>query len=522
MSSEQERAIERRLQVADEAARRGDVSGTIAALRFVARRAPNPLPVLTELGRYCLRHGRVGDALDAYRGAIDRHPGSPALHFNLAWLAQQDGRAQFALDQYDRALTLGIERPEELHLNRANVLAEMLGDPVGARAELERALALAPRYVPAMLNLGNLHEQAGDREAARAAFQRALDIEPGSTTALARLADTVDFSRTDATDDALLDRLRSALDTTPDPDLQFALGRALEQRGAYDEAWRHYGAGNSSDRERWPAYDAEGVDRAIDRLIAVCTPAWVASLATDRTDEPVFICGMFRSGSTLLEQMLAAHPAFAPLGEREFFPRLVARHLPAYPAGLETLTRSGLAPWSAAYIGEAAGRVPPGVRPTDKRPDNVFLLGLIKAMFPRARFLVTSRDWRDVASSIYATRLGPALPYATDLRDIAHQHRAQTRLVDHWQRMFGADLQIVGYERLVRDPKAALGAVLASWSISWDERCLDFPSLRNPVRTASVWQVRGPLTAGSIGRWRRFEQPFVAAFGEGVRDGTSG
>lgn len=152
-------------------------------------------------------------------------------------------------------------------------------------------------------------------------------------------------------------------------------------------------------------------------------------------------------------------------------------------------------------------------RLTDKRPDNFLYIGLIKSVLPSAKFVVTDRDWRDIATSIYSVRLGPSQAYSTNLQDIRHYIDLQSELVDHWEEMLGSDLVRVSYEDLVRHPRTTVGELLEWFGEAWDERCLSFHELNNNVRTASVWQVREPLHCNSIGRWQNYQRQFVDAFG---------
>jgi len=487
----------------------GKVDLAIDALRRIVRRAPKPLEALDELSRYCLQHGRIEPVLAAWDRFFKLHENSAAGHFNFAWYIGRFGRVRLALSHYERALALGIERPEEVHLNRARLYAEVLHDDATARAELERALELKSDYIPALLNLGNLAEQSGDVAEARRRFGAALEIDPRHPTALARWADTMNFAESTPEHAALLERLREHATSATDADLSFALGRALEQRGEYAGSWTHYEAANKLDAPTLPPYRPLVIEQGVTRLREVCTPEWLAERQTEVTFAPLFICGMFRSGSTLLEQMLAAHPAFKPAGERDFLPRLVATQLPGYPQDVERLDRATLTVWAQAYADEAKEIHGDDRRLTDKRPDNVLHLGLARALFPRARVIITERDERDVATSLFATRLGAAASYATDLANTRHYLQQMQRLIAHWQELWGSDLLVVNYERLVSDPRAELGRVLDWLGEPWDERCLAFHQLRNPVRTASVLQVRRPLNSDSVGRWRRFEDRFV-------------
>jgi tetratricopeptide (TPR) repeat protein len=164
------------------------VDQQILELQRRARTAVDAGALLVQLGNLCLRHHRLDEALSAFRQVIDSGRGSAVLRFNYGWFAKQAGRPHLALDQYAKALALGIKQPEEVHLNRANVYSELLLDSTSALKELEAALKLNPGYFPAWLNLGNLYEQMGQVNESRAAFMRALEIDPSSSSALARLA----------------------------------------------------------------------------------------------------------------------------------------------------------------------------------------------------------------------------------------------------------------------------------------------------------------------------------------------
>lgn len=488
------------------------VDQQILELQRRVRTAVDPGGLLLQLGNLCLRHHRLDEALSAYRQVIDSRGVAATLCFNYGWFAKQAGKPHLALDQYARALAAGIRQPEEVHLNRSNVYSELLLDSGAALKELEIALTLNPRYLSAWLNLGNLFEQMGEVDRSRAAFARCLELDPSNPVALARLADSTNFALDDDFARSLERKLDMISKTVREPDLHFALGRAAEQQGRYSEAWTQYSAANAIDRAIQPPYVHERIDQQVSRVIELCDEKWLRQKSSAQVFAPVFICGSFRSGSTLLEQILAAHPGFVPGGEQEFFPRLVDRYFPSYPDELIDVRATRLSAWAKAYRSDIQVPLARDAHFTDKRPDNLFYLGLIKAMFPRAKILVTLRDWRDSAISIFSTRLSSRLPYATDISNIRHQLQAQDRLIRHWSALFKEDMNIVRYESLVEDPEATLSPILAMFGLSWDERYLDFYKSNRPVRTASVLQVRSPMNRKSIGRWRRFESCVPVGF----------
>jgi tetratricopeptide (TPR) repeat protein len=456
----------------------------------------------------------LAPVLDAYRRYLVDHPGSANAAFNCAYYLAKDAQFEAAVDTYRLALELGVKNPEEAHLNMANILMDHLHQDTSAQDAFRAALAINPRYAAAHYNLGNLFEQRGDREQAIASFEKCLELEPGNETALARIADSHRFG---SEDDPLLKRLTLAIKKSEGSDLCFALGRAHEQIGNFDLAWRHFTRANQIDGKNLPPYRPEQTETLFREIASQCSADWI-SRVEGSSHEPVFICGMFRTGSTLLERVLGAHASFVSGGESEFFPRLVARELPAYPDGLNTIADDQPPIWRKQHAEYAATLTGGARRLTDKRPDNFLYIGLIKAVLPSAKFIVTERDWRDVATSIFCTRLGMKQNYATTLKHIRHYIELQKQLVDHWHSVLGPGLIRVQYEELVKKPREVIGRLLEDLGEDWDDRCLQFDKLGGTVSTASVWQVRQPIHSRSIGRWSRYRSAFIEAFGEGFDD----
>ena len=451
--------------------------------------------------------GRVAEAIAAYEAALALRPGLPNAWYNLARLQRRAGRPEAALASYAKALAHGVSEPEEIHLNRAVLYADDLARSDAAEAELKRALEINPQYLPAHLNLGNLYEDRGDRPNARTAYERALAIAPADALALARLAGVADLA---GPEDPLLGRLRAAIaaadgDCGARADLGFALGAALDRLGAYDEAFAAYGAANSASRlGSGASYDRAAQERSVDRLIAAF-PRPAEPRPGEVDEAPIFICGMFRSGSTLAEQILARHEAVTPGGELGLVPGLAARLQP-YPEAAGAATPEVLSGLRSAYLA-ALRRVHPGRGlVTDKRPDNFLHIGLIKSLFPEARIVHTRRQPPDNLLSLYFLHLDPAMAYAQDLGDAAHWYGQYLRLMAHWRALYPDDIHDVVYDALVADPPPHIEALLGFCGLSWSEACLSFHEADNAVRTASAAQVREPLYQRSSGRWRNYER----------------
>jgi len=479
-----------------------------------------------------LRGQRYEEAIAAYRSCLATDPTRADGWFNLAWALRHTGRFEQALDAYADALRHGADMPEQIHLNRAAILSGQLHRDDDALRELEASLARAPGYFPALVNLGNLHEERGERDAATGCYRRVLDLQAFDPSqrnlqaeALARLAQ---LHPPASSDDPMLARLEAIaalpdLDDTIRANLLFSLGRARDRLDQPASAFRAFTTAKQHAHRRHPAYAAATGERVTQALL--CAPAPVRRTpASGEGAVPLFICGMFRSGSTLLEQILAGHPAVAAGGEMDTLPRMVATDLAPFPSSMATLDTTALDTLARRYHAARSVRVPDadGVRyVTDKRPDNYRLIGLIRALFPDARIVLTTRHPLDTCLSIFMQHLNPrACPYAGSLMDIGHHYLQYRRLMEHWLREHPGHVDTFDYDAFVAAPRSTLQPLMNRLGLDWNPALLEFHRRRDSVRTASYWQVRRPLYTEASGRWRRYAaelEPLRALLaGEGV------
>ncbi len=454
------------------------------------------------------RQNRVPEAIDAYQGILRRWPGLAECWFNLAVLQRQDRRMADALDSYQKALDAGISRAEEVHLNRSVIYTDYLGQHAAAERELKFALSINPAFIPAQLNLANLCEDLGRRAEAQGIYARILAIDPRCFEALARLANLQQPGLTDSSlvaqlEHALADPTASAAERAS---LGFALGRILDAAGEYKTAFAAIEAANRASRASAAPHVAR-YDRAqqhafVDRLIAGGTAR--LGHARPMRPRPIFICGMFRSGSTLTEQLLAGLPGVAAGGEIEFLPRLAGSELKPFPESLATLSPQRLGDIAERYRAELARVSHDAAYVIDKRPDNFLYIGLIKSLFPDARIVHTTRNPLDNCLSIYFLHLDQSMSYALDLMDTGHYFREYRRLMAHWKSKFAPDIFDFDYDALVSEPKPTLQRLCTFLGL---ESSSDVPQVAPAVRaikTASHWQVREPLYRSSSGRSRHY------------------
>lgn len=452
-----------------------------------------------------LQAGRLAEAREVYAqversGALD---GDDC--YNLGWLLRQLGEPAKALEAYGRALQLGAPGVPEILLNRAVLLAEDLGQPQQALQETERALQLDPDFVPAWLNLGNLHEQLGRRGPARAACEQVLRRQPGHALALARLSG---LAQDDAERELRVQALRAALrpgrgSPAERADLGFALARALDALGRHDEAFEALRQAHAAaDRMARTRYDPAAHERMVDQLIAVFDRPLPALPAVPQDLRPVFICGLFRSGSSLTEQILASHPEVTPAGEFPALPRLAASVMRR--AGAGGVSEQALVGLREGYRRAVREAFPKAGVLTDKRMENFLHIGLIRAAWPEARIVHTCRDALDLGLAVYFQHLDDTMPWARSLEHIGHWHRQYRRLMAHWQQLHGPAILDLPYEALVHSPEPHIRALLAHCGLGWHEACLRPHEAPTQVRTPSTWQVREPMHGRSAGRASRY------------------
>jgi tetratricopeptide (TPR) repeat protein len=454
---------------------------------------------------------RYPEAAVAWQAYLAARPGDGDAWYNLGRVLRRLHRLNDALSAYAEALRQGGRDPWEVHLNRGVILSDDLQRPEDAQAELETALKLNPAYVPAWLNLGNLHEDRGRREPARHAYQQAQALRPGDPMALSRLAGLVDpVSR----DEPMIGQLRGALAGIQGTDggamldradLGFSLGRLLDAAGAYDEAFAAYAEANRASAVigagRGVRYNREATEAVVDKLVAIQPPA--LEPLSDDGPSPVFICGMFRSGSTLVEQILGAHSRVSTGGEMDLLPAIARNAFNPFPEALAVLDVDSRQKLRDAYLGGLRERVPAAQVMTDKRPDNILYISLAKALFPKAKIIHTVRDPMDNCLSVYFLHL--SMPYALDLEDTAHWLAQERRLAAHWKTLWSDDVHTVEYDALVARQEPVVRDLLDFCGLDWEPGVMDFHTRGGPVRTASVWQVREPMHQRSSGRARNYE-----------------
>lgn len=478
-------------------------------LKACLKRDPFDARAIRMLAELAGRIGRNRDAETLLRRALELAPGFTAARANLAIVLYRLNRPTDALAELDTLLAV-----EPDHLGHANLKAAALGrlgDFGEAIALYEGVLAAAPAQPKVWMSFGHMLKTVGRQADAVAAYRRAIALRPELGEAWWSLANlkTVRF------DDADIAAMEGALEQAglADDDrlhLDFALGKAWEDRGKANRSFAHYASGNALRRAQI-VYDADETRNFVDRSIALLTPDFFAERAGwgCPAPDPIFILGMPRAGSTLIEQILASHSAVEGTTELPDLP-VIARRVADYPAGLATLTADEARALGEEYLKRAAVQRRTD-RPffIDKLPNNWAHVGLIRLILPNARIIDARRDARACCFSNFKQHFarGQAFSYALD--DMGHYYRDYVRLMAHIDAVLPGRVDRVIHEALVDEPEAGIRALLAACRLPFEPACLSFHQTERAVRTASSEQVRQPIFRGGDEAWR----PFAAHLG---------
>jgi tetratricopeptide (TPR) repeat protein len=469
------------------------------------------------LGNVFKDQGRNADAGECYTRAIEIKPDFPEAHNHLGNVLLHQGKPMDALAHYERSVALKPDFPEA-HYNMGNVL-QSRGELMRAVTCYERAIALKPDFAEARHNLGNTLLDQGKLEEARLAYEEAISLAPKSGRFYRSL---VKASRVVTKDHHLeaMERLArdiASLSITDQIELHFALGNAYTDLEQHDRSFSHLLEGNALKR-RELGYDEATTLGVFDRMRAVFTADLMSGMrgAGDASKIPIFIVGMLRSGTTLVEQILASHPKVYGAGELRHFSHLAAS-LPGFPEIVRGLSAERLRQLGASYVDAVRAMAPEAERITDKMPGNFALAGLIHLALPNARIIHMRRDPIDTCLSCFSILFTNGQPYSYDLVELGRYYKAYEELMEHWRSVLPPGVMLeVHYEDVVSDLERQVRRVVAHCGLEWNDACLEFHEVRRTVRTASAAQVREPIYRSSMGRWRRYQEllrPLITELG---------
>lgn len=508
-------------------------SGRWDAAESVLRRrlheAPEDVAAHSLAAAIASRRGDDAVAETSLKRVLQQAPCHAAARELLAELLIRVGRMDEALPLIERSLaakpqnrSLLILQAEALRL--AGRHAEGLGIVTGLLAD-------HPQHADVWLIAGNQQRFMGKAQEAVEAYQRAIALRPGYGEAYWAVSN-LKTSRFGAADiDNMRGALAAAASSSPDvTHLEFALGKALEDEGRYAESFAHYARGNARARSECN-YDANATTQFVRRSTAACTEGFFAERGNwgSEAADPIFIVGLPRCGSTLLEQILASHSRVEGTRELAEIPTL-ARQLASsarggpvqYPESLGSLRQSDIDAMAARYLARTRAYRPLGKqRFVDKMLGNFLNIGLIQLMFPRAAIIDCRRHPMACGFAIYKQLFNPGMNFAYDLKEIGLYYRDYATLMHHMGNVLPGRIHRIQYERLIVDTQNEVRRLLEHCGLPFEEQCLRFHENERVAQTISSEQVRRPIYSEGIEQWRHFEpwlNPLKAALGDALGD----
>lgn len=484
-------------------------------------------------------HNDFDQAISSYQTAVSLDPKRVAGWVNIAICCRARKDYDAALKALDKAV--GAD-PSSFHAyyNRGLVHCDRK-DMVPALADLEKAAELGPDIPEVHYQLGFLRELAREHDKAISSYGKYLKIDRNNPavhtnlgaclqmvgqfalaaehfhTAIGQQPDNgraqylLACSDQAQSDPETMSRIEQQLRRPDLPPAQriymhFAAGRLYERTGDYDRAFSQYKSGN----------DLRGASYRFDRAAFADLPDRIAEAfpkdifsrhrgAGDPSERPVFVVGVPRSGTTLVEQIIAAHPDAYGAGELANLSSIGATPGDDYPANVAALTGDDISRLAERYLADYPAASAKASKVVDKTPGNALALGMIALMFPNARIIHCSRDPMDTCWSCYSQNFISDVVYSCDFDNLAAYHGGHDRTMAHWRTVLPEPVLEVRYEQIIADPEASIRRIVEFCGLEWDDRCLAFHEHDRVVNTTSLWQVRKPLFTSSIGKWKNFE-----------------
>ena len=523
----------------------GDLTSAESLYREVIEADPRQTDALHYLGLILQQRGSVRDAIGLLKQAVEIRADDPACWNNLGNMLSETKRSLEAVGAYQEAVRLkpdhvnaiynlglvlldtgdsqaavkSIRRGLELEPNDAEMW-NSLGEALTRAQSFDEALdafqtayRLAPDFAEACNNLGLAFLDRGESQTAIDHFHEALRLSPGMPEALANLARSRRFTVEDRDQlDVMARVLRSgSIDERGRALLHFSLGKVYDDCGEYDRAFEHYTSGNDLKAQQ-NRFDSQRHTDLVTRTVAAFSAESLGQFRGLGSDDksPVFIIGMPRSGSSLVEQIVASHPNAVGVGEFGYLTELCHRLSSElatendYPECVAAIDRAAATRLSQGYLDALRKGAKGAERVTDKMLTNFLYLGIIDVLFPKAKVIHCRRDARDVCLSNYFQLFGAGQFYSYGLDSIATYYRDYLRLMTHWSEVLTIEVNDVVYEELVHDQETVSRSLIDYCGLPWDDTCLSFHQTRRSVHTASNWQVRQRVYRGSVGRWRNY------------------
>ncbi len=500
---------------------RGQLAKAEKILRSVTQVEPdNPVAKLL-LATTLLRRGRLQQARRLLEKLVAMGNKSEDTWSQLGEVKMQLGDFDGATNCFRHAV--GIDPDSEDSWRRLAGAQLLAGQHDDAIDSFRRAIELWPDYAQAWIELGQLYQIIGDSSNAVICLDKALDVDPKATSAYLLLATSGQLKNNPARVAAMREMYeRAALSDEQRSSLAFALARVCESEKNYDQAFEFLLTANRLARLR-VRFSVPDESEKFDKIRKYYNAERIASMQVKRKSKtiPVFIIGLPRSGTTLVEQILDSHPEVLGGGELPILERL-CKELDQitgmeYPDGLDKLTQDHFRDLGDQYLKELRRQSDTKHVITDKQPNNIKNVGLIRIALPEAKIVHVHRDPMAICTSIWRNHFHSGVAYGNELTELGRYYCLYAKLMSHWRAALGPTMHEVCYETLVDNTDDTIRSMLEYCGLEFDTACLNFHESSRPVRTMSDQQVRRPIYRDAVSAWKHYEAhlgPLVQAIGD--------
>ncbi len=490
----------------------GNLEDAATCYQKIVQIQPDHTAAYQNLGNVRLQQGNLAAAIAAYQQTIRIAPDDACVHNNLgvAWLKQ--GNLVEAEKSFREAIRVKSDYTEAC--SNLGIALKDQGKLEEAEAALRQALDINPDDADSYYNLGNVLLSQGKLKEAGNAYSQTLQIRPDYTEAFRSLSNLKRYSEID--DETLkVEALYHSPDISNEKQMHlgFALGKIYEDIESHEKSIEYITQANRLFRSSYN-YDIAEDKAFFDLVTNIFDNTFMDQHQSSGSDDktPIFIVGMPRSGTSLVEQILASHPQVYGAGELLYLKQVILRACGGSPGynflkNIEKLKQDDFANLGNEYVAEIRSHSASANYITDKLPHNFFYLGMIKVILPHAKIIHCQRGPLDNCLSIYKNYFSDCQRYAYDLAELGEYFRFYQELMEHWHRVLPiGSIYDIQYEAVVADQEQQTKALLRHCDLAWDEHCLSFHKTNRAVKTASATQVRQPVHQRSVHLWKRYEK----------------
>jgi tetratricopeptide (TPR) repeat protein len=485
--------------------------------RVLAHKSNHPM-ALNLLGRLYCGSGRVEQGIHCLERCVQCEPGEVSNYTELGHVLRIIGRRDAAKQYLLKGIGLKSNDPQAHYELGCLYHDQTKLEP--ASAELNLALKLDPDHITARQRLGEVHQALGQSGEAEACFRRVIaksPHDPESHRLLAYLKRFTEYSSDIELMEASYEKSsKQGIDRVA---LAFALGKVFEDLGRYEESFAYYEEANRLHRNLYQ-FSIDHEAAYFETYREAFTQDWLKDAAKYAIEDetPIFVIGMPRSGTSLVEQILASHSSVFGAGEvyhsSVFDSRVEQETGRPFPQSISSVPAEILTQSAHVYVENLRADADQSARITDKLPHNFLRVGLLATVMPQARIIHCVRDPMDTCLSIFTHFFSIAHGYASDLKELGQYYRLYERLMQDWEVRFPGRMHRISYEGLVADHEREINQLLEYCGLPFEPGCLRFHETRRAVTTPSAAQVRQPLYQSAVSRWKRYEthlQPLHAA-----------